>query len=260
MMMRALRGAGLLQHADWVRYKLNSLSERTSNEQFIAERPGFSPPPPHLLYEISSSTGLTYYWNDGLRMSQLFWKHLEPHVPAAGASVCEWGCGVGRIIRHLRGASGNRIGTLAGLDRNRTMIEWCRSAIPGIDFRVNSDMPPTDLADGSFDAVYCWSVFTHLSEAAHQAWMAELLRIVKPGGVVLFTTNGSSANLVPAEKSAFDRGELVVRRGPKEGGRIFLAYASPAFVRKLVGAHQVVSYLPNSESHLGQDLWVVRRV
>jgi 2-polyprenyl-3-methyl-5-hydroxy-6-metoxy-1,4-benzoquinol methylase len=255
----ALRSVGLLHRADWMRYQINHLTEWRANRQFRSSQPDLIPPPPHLLYEISSSTALRYYWNDGRRMADFFWHHMNLYLPQPNPSVCEWGCGVGRIIRQLRAAANGKIGRLDGLDRDRAMIEWCRSAIPDLEFHVNKDMPPTDIPDATYDAVYCWSVFTHLSEVAHHAWIAELTRIVKPGGIVLFTTIGSQHNLLPIEKAAQDSGKLVVRQGPIEGARIYLAYASPSFVRKLVAGHQLLNFVPDTQTHIGQDLWVIRR-
>lgn len=39
-----------------------------------------------------------------------------------------------------------------------------------------------------FDLIYAYSVFSHLSERATLAWMAEFARITRPGGLVAWTT------------------------------------------------------------------------
>jgi hypothetical protein len=38
------------------------------------------------------------------------------------------------------------------------------------------------------DLVYAYSVFSHLAEEAHQAWMSEFHRILKTGGLLVVTT------------------------------------------------------------------------
>ena len=53
--------------------------------------------------------------------------------------------------------------------------------------------PPTPFADESFDLVYGISVFTHLSAADQDRWLAELQRITKPGGTVLMSVQGEIA-------------------------------------------------------------------
>ena len=40
-------------------------------------------------------------------------------------------------------------------------------------FEVTPILPPTRFPDGHFDVIYLYSVFSHLSEAAHLAWLRE---------------------------------------------------------------------------------------
>jgi hypothetical protein len=47
--------------------------------------------------------------------------------------------------------------------------------------------PPTVLGDASVDALLAFSVFSHLSGGAHEAWAAELGRILAPGGFAAVT-------------------------------------------------------------------------
>jgi SAM-dependent methyltransferase len=49
-------------------------------------------------------------------------------------------------------------------------------------------MPPTSFPDQMFDLIYSYSVFSHLSEEAHLAWLKEFKRIMKPGGLLIVTT------------------------------------------------------------------------
>jgi SAM-dependent methyltransferase len=49
-------------------------------------------------------------------------------------------------------------------------------------------MPPTSYPDQMFDLIYSYSVFSHLSEEAHLAWLKEFKRIMKPGGLLIVTT------------------------------------------------------------------------
>ena len=62
-------------------------------------------------------------------------------------------------------------------------------------------------AAGFFDAVYCLSVFTHLDERMMGAWLGELKRVLKPGGILLFTVHGERAAAGLDKRSAekFDR-------------------------------------------------------
>ena len=50
--------------------------------------------------------------------------------------------------------------------------------------------PPTPYAKGRFDAIYAFSVFSHLREDVHRLWLEELHRIAKPGAAIVLTVQG----------------------------------------------------------------------
>jgi len=60
--------------------------------------------------------------------------------------------------------------------------------IPFAEFDINALSPPLVYGEGSFGLIYTFSVFTHLSEALQVSWLAELSRVLKPGGYLLLTT------------------------------------------------------------------------
>ena len=55
---------------------------------------------------------------------------------------------------------------------------------------VAAEMPPLPYSDEAFDVIYCISVFTHLDDAHTRAWLRELKRVLRPGGVLLLTIHG----------------------------------------------------------------------
>jgi SAM-dependent methyltransferase len=173
--------------------------------------------------------------------------------------VCEWGCGPGRIIRHLPVlAAGNAV-DFYGSDYNRASIEWCRTHLPGITFLVNDLAPPLPVDDGFFDLIFCRSVFTHLSASLHDRWIGELRRAVRPGGVVILTTHGDAyrVRLTKQERRRYDAGELVVRTLGAEGRKLYAAFHPPTFVRThLLNALSIVEHRPGNGT---QDSWVARR-
>jgi SAM-dependent methyltransferase len=67
-------------------------------------------------------------------------------------------------------------------------IEHCKATNRYSRFDLIDPFPPTQIPDNAFDVIYAYSVFSHLSEAAHLAWLAEFRRILKPGGLVIATT------------------------------------------------------------------------
>ena len=107
--------------------------------------------------------------------------------PAALRDVLDFGCGCGRVARHMPGLLPNA--RLSGIDVDARTIRWCARHLPGAWHAIEPD-PPTALPAGAFDLVYAVSVFTHLSEERQRAWISELHRLLRSGGLLIVTTLG----------------------------------------------------------------------
>jgi len=101
-------------------------------------------------------------------------------------SVLDFGCGWGRILRFF--VKDVPKGRLFGTDVVPELAALTRSTNPWATITLNGPLPPLDFPDKSLDLVYLYSVFSHLSEEAHAAWMNEFARILRPGGLVVATT------------------------------------------------------------------------
>jgi len=105
-------------------------------------------------------------------------------------SILDWGVGCGRIARYALGDfEGERF---AGCDIDSENVAWCGANLHG-EFHHIDLMPPLPFTDDAFDLIYGVSVFTHLRESIQDAWLAELQRVMKPGGIGLFTIHGRTA-------------------------------------------------------------------
>ena len=185
-------------------------------------------------------------------------------MPQHEIKICEWGCGPARIIRHLADALPEKNVQVSGSDYNLKSINWCKTNFPQINFKVNQLTPPLDFADNTFDFLYSVSVFTHLSEEMHYEWFKENLRVVRPGGLIMFTTHGDKfkAKLLPDEIAQYESGKLVVRGNVEEGKRMFCAFHNPSFVRNnlLKGLEVLVHDIaPVKALSGGQEVWLVRK-
>jgi len=119
----------------------------------------------------------------------------------------DFGCGCGRIARYLIGSPGLR--SYAGVDVDARQIGWAARNLTG-RFRVMRPDPPLDFPDASFDAVLAVSVFTHFDESQQDAWLAEIRRILRPGGMLVATTLApenalTCPGLTAAELAALER-------------------------------------------------------
>lgn len=100
--------------------------------------------------------------------------------------IVDFGCGSGRVIRHMISALPQA--SFVGIDIDRDAIDWCRSHIAG-SYSVGPLAPPSFLPSDKFDLVYAVSVFTHLDEELQDAWLAELKRVLRPSGTLVVSTH-----------------------------------------------------------------------
>lgn len=111
--------------------------------------------------------------------------------PRTPRRVLDWGVGCGRCSRFLEKEWGVEV--VYGADIDPVNVGWLRDSVSRPDHYVlHSPDPPLPFDQATFDFIYAISVFTHLAEERQRSWLAELRRIVRPGGIVVATTHGLS--------------------------------------------------------------------
>jgi SAM-dependent methyltransferase len=146
--------------------------------------PGF--PDPQLQIKMVGSAN-----EHGLREVAALYREAHVYARKIGftftkdSRALDFGCGFGRILRFFMKdiAPGNLVGT----DVDPSFIKICNGLFSGVRFDVNAPYPPLDHPDASFDFIYAYSVFTHLSEQAHLQWLKELRRIARPEAMIFLT-------------------------------------------------------------------------
>lgn len=125
------------------------------------------------------------YWLSG----QLDWKLLVEAMQQSGGPLKRYldiGCASGRVIRH---AAADPSGVEAiGSDINRLHVEWCNRHLDRATVFHSSSVPSLPLEDNSVDLVSAFSVFTHI-EAFETAWLMEIRRILRKGGLAWLTVH-----------------------------------------------------------------------
>lgn len=120
----------------------------------------------------------------------------------------DFGCGCGRVARHLARAPFVR--ELTGVDVDADAIAWAAANLPGT-YRVIPFHPPTDLESSRFDAIYAGSVFTHFDEGRQLRWLEELHRLLRPGGLLIASTHSPSLSWNRPDLTLAQRRELSER-------------------------------------------------
>lgn len=204
-------------------------------------------------------------WKAFLKTGEATAKALASHASAAGLPlsgakrILDFGCGAGRVIRHLPRMTGAE---LFGVDYNDSLLNWCAANLPGGYVR-NGLTPPLDFADGSFDILYALSVFTHLREATQRDWLKEYARVIRPGGLALLSFHEETQPGFPdtdiARKAISERGYYVLN-DMAEGSNLISTFQTRAHLENLAsGVFEIARIVPRSESGVGQSLAVLRR-
>jgi SAM-dependent methyltransferase len=175
-------------------------------------------------------------------------------------TILDFGCGVGRIMRHWKLLQSS---CLYGTDYNPTLVRWCEVNLKFAEFRVNSLSDRLPYEAETFDFIYAYSVFTHLSEPLQFFWINELSRVLKPGGYFYFTTHGDFffSQLNADEKQAFLDGQLVVRGAEQSGSNTCSTYHPVAFVREnLARKFSVLDFIPGrTGGDILQDIYLLTK-
>ena len=151
-------------------------------------------------------------------------------------SILDFGCGSGRVTRFFKPMAPDS--RFFGCDIDRPAIEWCSANLTEIgQFAVNPPEPPAPYPDSNFDFIFVFSVFTHLPEGMQFSWLADLRRMLQPGGLLLATFHGSIYwDGVPVEHQAQFRkfGFLHTDTGKTEGLPDFYltAYHTHEYIRE----------------------------
>jgi SAM-dependent methyltransferase len=197
-------------------------------------------------------------------------------LPTLGR-ILDFGSGWGRITRVLLTKKVHPRQVIAA-DVDQAMTALVNVSLPGITALTVDPMPPTVLNADTFDLVTAYSVFSHLSPAAHEAWAQEFGRLVVDGGLVVLTVldhaffeqiqwsinDAKAGNATPAANSlagafpdlaaataAFDRGDIVYSgtggAGVRTGDYYGWAAASKPYIENTWGAagFDIVQWVPS---------------
>lgn len=224
---------------------------------------GFPVPPSKLIFTIIAIPWISEFYKSGKiifeDMKEMFEKNnitLDHN-----SNILDFGCGCGRLIRHF--ASTKKY-NLFGSDLNPDLINWCSNNLSFGKFGTNNLHPPLNYQNNFFNLIYARSVFTHLSAEAQFAWINEMRRILKPGGLFYFTTHGSNtiSPLSIEEQNKFNSDEIVLHNSFGEGDNKYSSYQSYNWtVKNLLNGFELAAYQEGIQNpHLRQDVYIFRKV
>jgi len=147
--------------------------------QFLINNPSFN----------SKDDAVRYYFTDGESSSKKL-LHLIPSflnpLPPADVSVLEFASGFGCVSRHLVKQRGYKI---TACDIHSSAVSFLARTI-GVEALQSEHKPESFRPSKAYDVVFALSFFSHMPDATWARWLSVLFRAVKPGGLLIFTTQG----------------------------------------------------------------------
>jgi SAM-dependent methyltransferase len=204
-------------------------------------------------------------------------------LASAGVDVADisraldFGCSSARVVRVLAAAYPGTV--WLGCDPNGPAISWAIANLPGIEFFVNGDHPPLQIADGALDLAYAVSIWSHFEPALGLRWFEDMRRVIRPGGHLVCTTHGftsvafyATQELRTAEQSQqilddlYGHGWWYAAEFGEEGDWGVVnpdwgtAFLSPEWVlAQLSPSWRILEFAPGA-NHENQDVYVLERV
>jgi SAM-dependent methyltransferase len=277
LLKRALRRLGGVAGVDELhisqRHQLERLTRalRDVEYQTAVAPDGYALPPAALQFLVSGhyDTSVAEF----LEMGRWCADSIATGVRTAGSAleerraILDFGCGCGRILRHLPSMTGSQT-AFYGTDYNPRLIEWCQRHLHFAKFSLNGLEPPLAYADASFDLAYAFSVFTHLTEPLQRGWMDELFRVLQPGGVLVITVLGAAyadTYLSPQERNQFDAGQMLTKNPTSAGENACTLCHPERYVRDVLSKNfEVRAFQPGrvvdaSRLVIAQDVYALLR-
>lgn len=256
---------------DALRAKGNSLAEVAFRARYSLESQwcrlsglanGLPVPPPRLTWLIANHYKIIRSLKNGKISSENI-RHalLKNRLDINDfPEILDFGCGSGRILRNWRYLRKTRI---YGTDYNEELAGWSRDHLSFAHIEKNGLYPPLSWADGKFSFIYAFSVFTHLDEPLQSSWMAELGRVLSPGGYLMITTHGGFwlKALDENQRAQFRAGQLVVINGDKSGSNYCGVYHPLPWVKEhMAKGFRIVDHIPSGATGTGmQDIYLLKK-
>jgi SAM-dependent methyltransferase len=135
-------------------------------------------------------------------------------------TLLDFACGYGRNVRFFM--KDIYPGNLYASDVRADSIDLCRSTFSDVEeqkkrvkFDINKPFPPFKYKAKTFDIIMAYSLFSHLSEDAHLAWLKEFLRVLKNDGLLFLTIRQQSfltlLNSISGDKNISEYNKMLVK-------------------------------------------------
>lgn len=150
--------------------------------------------------EISARGAFRFYVETKLAMT-------KSNLPISDTSrLLDFGTGWGRIIMpFMRDFAPSNI---YGVEPSAELCKEARGLNKYVNINQSNHAPPLIFENDNFDCITAYSIFSHLPQEMFAAWFKEFHRILRPNGIVCFTTLGEKLLMELEKESLNSNGDI----------------------------------------------------
>lgn len=247
----------------YLKYKTNTVLQK-ENQDFIKNGApdGLPLPPPELIFQVTGHYAVKPYYESGALDAEAIRQIISRQGVNTDelSAILDFGCGVGRTIRNFKSLQQTEV---AGTDYNPKLIDWCKKNLNFANFSKNNLTGKLEYPDNKFDLIYLISVFTHLPEETQNFWLKEFKRILKPGGLLYISVQGTTRinKLTDQEQKDYNDGKMIIRYGKYQGSNVCGAYHSEKYIRNNWSKEfQVLEIISGGAKGSNQDAVLLKKI
>jgi trans-aconitate methyltransferase len=240
--------------------KWQKFQNKSANRAFLSSHPSFPLPPDELLFE-TGQINYPWYLKSGQEAANEFAALFQQLHPSPARAVMDWGCGVGRVTRHLPHYFPEA--GIFGIDINAASIQWLEQHIPAISFLPATEIP--QLLQSSFDLIIGTSVLTHIPADQQASVLLQLQQWLAPQGIACISTRGTyyHPQLSSHQLRQLEYNGLLTCGGTVPGSRSMKTYHTTKGMLQLLPADmEIMLYYDGTKFPGvlgGQDLWIIKK-
>ena len=122
-------------------------------------------------------------------------------APLAPLSLLDFASGYGRVGRHLSEVM--PAVSYTAMDIHPTAVTFNRDVL-GLETILSHNEPELVSSERTFDYVVALSFFSHVRRGLFDKWLQALHRLMKPGGILVFTAHGRESHAATMPDVAID--------------------------------------------------------
>ncbi|HUS48988.1 MAG TPA: class I SAM-dependent methyltransferase [Candidatus Paceibacterota bacterium] len=208
----------------------------------------------------------SHYFKMGEQHSKTFIESIKKSNPTflSGKRVLDYGCGHGRITRHLK--TFLHPSKLVVADVWDSAVNFCSKEFKATAFLISDENKISNYNE-KFDLIISYSVFSHLPPNLFELTLSELKNILDSEGLLLFTTKGDFhiKRLGLSLENGYHYGSLGKNPNHTEGRLSEKDYSmmivNKFFVENMLDkvGLELLEHIQDPEKLSSQEMYVVRK-